>query len=269
MTYDAVIFDVDGVLIDTSQSFTAAVVDAVAAATGCRRFTAGEVRQLKIIRGFNNDWDVAVAGAAWLSFCDALPFADFAQRIDGYGGGLAGLRQITGKLLTPEFEDRLVRLSQEAYGGTTACPQLYGFEPITLREPGRWQNEVPLVPAEAIMPLISRVGIVSGRYAPEMELGFQLLGWRLPSERVAISDDPAYDKPNPARLLVILRQLASRRALFVGDTRDDLELVRNACREGSTIDFCYIGSSPTPWSEVPHQYPSVLTMLENIEVKHD
>ncbi|UCH09155.1 MAG: HAD-IA family hydrolase [Fidelibacterota bacterium] len=269
MIYDAVIFDVDGVLIDTSRSFTAAVVDAVAVATGSPRFTVEEVRQLKIIRGFNNEWVVAVVGAAWLRFRDTLPFTEFARNIDGHGGGLTGLRQVIGERLTPQFEARVVRLAQEAYGGTTACKRLYGIEPTTLHGPGRWREEVPLLPVEVIRPLISRVGIVSGRYAPEMELAFQLLGWRLPPEQVAISDDPAFDKPNPVRLLAILRRLASRQALFVGDTRDDLELVRNARREGAAIDFCYIGFSPAPWPEVAHEYPSVLNMLEHIEVQYD
>ena len=62
MTVDAIIFDVDGVLLDTSESYTAAAVEAVSVATGSDRFTTREVAQLKAIKGFNNDWHVALAG---------------------------------------------------------------------------------------------------------------------------------------------------------------------------------------------------------------
>ena len=61
-SYDTVICDVDGVLIDVSRSFTAAAIDAVKSATGSDLFTGKEVLRLKGIRGFNDDWHVAVAG---------------------------------------------------------------------------------------------------------------------------------------------------------------------------------------------------------------
>ncbi|MQY62735.1 MAG: hypothetical protein GH143_00240, partial [Calditrichaeota bacterium] len=175
MTYDAVIFDVDGVLVDVRRSFTAAAVDAVTEATGSRRFTEDEVRQLKFIRGFNNDWHVAVAGAAWVRFCGHLSFPEFTREVDRYGGGLEGLRHVVGSDLTVDFEAHLTRLAQEAYGGTTACWRLYGLEPDTIRQPGRWQEEVPLLSAEDARLIAPRAGIVTGRSAAEMELAFQLL----------------------------------------------------------------------------------------------
>ena len=92
MKYDAIIFDVDGVLVDTRRSFTFAAVDAVAADTGSHSFTANEAGQLKTILGFNNDWHVAIAGAAWVRYQGQKPFADFACGIEQHGGGLPGLK---------------------------------------------------------------------------------------------------------------------------------------------------------------------------------
>ncbi len=270
MTYDAVIFDVDGVLVDVRRSFTAAAIDAITEATGSRRFTEEEVRQLKYIRGFNNDWHVAIAGAAWVRFCGDLSFPEFAQGVDRHGGGLDGLRLVVGSDLTAEFEAQLTRLAQEAYGGTTACWRLYGFEPDTIRQPGRWQEEVPLLSAEDARRIAPRAGIVTGRSAAEMELAFQLLGWRLAAEQVAVSDDPARDKPDPAKLASILQYLGSEKALLAGDGRDDLELAANArASTGKEVDFCYIGNSPAPWPRVEHIFPSVHEMLNHIEVIHD
>ncbi|UCD38186.1 MAG: HAD-IA family hydrolase [Fidelibacterota bacterium] len=269
MSYDAVIFDVDGVLMDTRHSFTVAVLDAVATATGSGRFTIGEVRQLKAIPGFNNDWHVAVAGAAWVSFCGELSFSEFTQRIDGHGGGLPGLKKVVGKSLTTGFEARVIRLAQEAYGGTTACRQLYGFEPQTIRQAGRWRAERPLLSPDRAAGFISRMGIVTGRDAAEMELAFRRLGWRLPPEQLAVSRDMSLDKPNPAPLLAILAHLASEEALYAGDSRDDLELVRNAREAGARVDFCFIGAPPAPWSEVELAFNSVNDLLDSIEVLHD
>ncbi len=269
MRYDAVIFDVDGVLVDTRRSFTAAVVDAVAAHTGSRSFTAREAGQLKAIRGFNNDWHVAVAGAAWIEFTDRLSFPVFVRKVEDAGGGMVGLRQAVGRALTTEFEARLTRLAQEAYGGTTACRRLYGFEPATIHQPGRWREEVPLLSPERAAPIISRAGIVTGRNATEMALAFELLGWRLPDEQVAVSDDPAFDKPNPANLMAILQRLGSRQAILAGDSRDDLELVNNARQKGVAVDFCLIGTRPAPWPWDGHMFPSVDKMLNRIEVTYD
>jgi len=269
-TYDAIIFDMDGVLLDTSLSFTLAAVDAAREATGTERFTAREVQALKAIRGFNNDWHVAVAGGAWAAFRPEVSFAAFARQINAAGGGLAGLRTVMGPDLNGNFEMRLTQLAQEAYGGLTACPRLYGFEPQTIRQPGRWRAETPLLSPGLAESLGSRKGIVSGRSQAEMELAFELLGWRLSPERVAVSDDPAFDKPNPVKLLGILGRMGSRRTLFVGDAWDDLELARNA-REKSRleIDFAYVGPAPCPWPEVEMIYPDVSTLLKTVEVTYD
>ncbi len=269
MKYDTVIFDVDGVLVDTRRSFTAAVVDAVATYTDSQRFTEKEAGQLKAIRGFNNDWHIAIAGAAWVRYRSQMPFAEFTTSIDEHGGGLPGLKSLVGENLTVEFEARLTRLAQEAYGGTTACRRLYGFEPFTIRQPGRWLEEVPLLSPERADPITSRTGIVTGRSAAEMALAFELLGWRLPDEQVAVSDDPAFDKPNPAKLTAILRRLGSCKAILAGDSRDDLELVNNARQKGVAVDFGFIGPPPAPWPWDGHMFPSVDKMLNQIEVSYD
>ncbi len=269
MRYDAVIFDVDGVLVDTRRSFTAAVVDAVAADTGSQRFTAKEAGQLKAIRGFNNDWHIAIAAAAWVRYQSQMPFAEFVGSIDEHGGGLPGLKSLVGENPAAEFEARLTRLAQEAYGGTTACRRLYGFEPVTIRQPGKWRAEVPLLSPEMARTVASRAGIITGRNAAEMALAFELLGWRLPDEQVAVSDDPAFDKPNPVNLMAILRRLGSRKAILAGDSRDDLELVNNARQKGVVVDFCFIGPPPAPWPWDGHMFPSVDKMLNQIEVTYD
>lgn len=267
MMVDAIIFDVDGVLLDTSGSYTAAVVEAVTVATGSDRFTTREAAQLKAIKGFNNDWHVAIAGAAWVKFGNRQSFPEFTQVVDGAGGGLTGLKHVVGPALTQEFEIRLTRLAQESYGGTSACRQLYGFEPESIRHEGLWRTETPLLSRSQAGKWLPRIGIVTGRTRAEMEQGFYLLGWRVPAEQLAVSDDPALDKPNPQKLVAILAGMESRKALYVGDARDDLELVSKAQSTwNGALQFGYVGPAPCPWPEVRIVAADVAELIGRIEV---
>ncbi|MFC1747162.1 HAD family hydrolase [Candidatus Neomarinimicrobiota bacterium] len=267
--FDAIIFDVDGVLVDTSKSFSYAVVDAVREATGSERFTPREVDLLKQIRGFNNDWHVAIAGGAWITFQQNREFEAFVTDIDQAGGGLAGLHTVVGEQVDNGFAEQLTRLSQEAYAGQTACIRLYGFEPETIRVPGRWREEVPLLSEYQMQSLKDRIAILTGRGFAEMELAFEVLGWRLPSDRVACSDNPIFDKPNPVKFLGLLGRMMARRALYVGDSRDDYEMVKRARQESRLeIDFAYVGRIPCPWPDVALVVPDAVTLIKMVEVKH-
>lgn len=242
MRYDAFIFDMDGVLLDTSRSFITAAVEAVAYATGTKRFTTVKVVRLKTIPGFNNDWHVAIAGACWIDYFPDISFQIYVEQLDRLGGGLKALQQLIPDL-TPEYKQRLTRLTMEAYGGTTACQKLYGFEPESIMVPGYWQSETPLVAPEQIKPISKKAGIVTGRAEAELQMGFDRLGWSLPEKVVAWSDDPNLDKPNPIKLIRIINNLGAGQPVYIGDTRDDLELVKNYQQEtGRAMDFCYIGS---------------------------
>ncbi len=267
MKYSAIIFDVDGVLIDTSDSFSAAAADAVRITTGSQQFTSEMARQLKLVPGFNNDWHVAIAGAGWVIRND-LAFADWLDQLTDLGGGLPAVRQLAGPGLTLASESRLTKQAMETYGGASACRRLYGFDPGTANLPGHWQQERPLLSRESALPLLPLSGIVTGRSRSEMELGFQVLGWRLPWERVAVSDDPYLDKPNPARLLELISQLPVGNTLYVGDSRDDLLMVENA-RARSRIDFGLIGTNRVDWPGITLRAPDVTKLLQTIEVTND
>lgn len=241
MKYDGLIFDVDGVLLDTSQSFNQAVLLAVKTTTGSNQFKKHHIFQLKGIPGFNNDWNVAIAGAAWIESYDSMPFSEFVNELINYGGGLVALKIISPSL-TVSFQESIERLVMEAYGGTLACKQLYGFEPETILIEGTWKNETAFISPENIQPYLSMSGIVSGRNRTEMDLAFTHLGWKIPAQRVAISDDAQFDKPNPTKLINIINNMGSERPVFFGDSMDDLELVKNFKSEtGAQMDFCCVG----------------------------
>ena len=65
MNVDAVILDVDGVLVDVADSYRRAIVEAVEYVYGdsIRR---EEVQQFKDAGGFNNDWELTYAAALFV-----------------------------------------------------------------------------------------------------------------------------------------------------------------------------------------------------------
>ncbi len=265
-TYDSVICDVDGVLIDVSRSFTAAVVDAVEEASGSSRFTPAEVRILKESPGFNDDWHVAVAGGAWVRFFKTTPMEEFVAAIEAAGGGLAGLASLTDVPPATQFFGLMTRLAQEAYGGLDACESLYGFTPETIKQRGRMLAERPLPGAKNLRRHVQRLGIVSGRSSAEMVFAADMLGWSLSPDLVALSDDPALNKPNPEKLLAICALLGSERVVYAGDSLDDYELIRNA-REPfpGQIDFAGIGPVRPAWNDAELQCTNIEELLTVIE----
>ena len=209
--------------------------------SGTKRFGFREITRLKQIGGFNNDWHAAIAGACWLRFYPELSFETFVQKIEHLGSGLKALREHCPDL-NPRYEQRITRLAKEAYGGVSACGRLYGFDPEYFPVPGHWQAEKPLVDSEVLRNLNSKIGIVTGRDRAELNLAFELLNWRIPGAYSAFSDNPALDKPNPAKLIKVIEKLEGFHPVYLGDSKDDLDLVKNyRAVTGSPMDFCFIG----------------------------
>ena len=267
MNYDAYIFDVDGVLIDTTFSFPKAIEVAVAFDSGEDWFTGKEITDLKEMGGFNNDWHTAIAGACWLRFHRDLSFTFFTRKIGDLGSGLSAIRELCPELDTV-YEQRITRLAQEAYGGMSACLKLYGFDPKNLQIPGYWQNEKPLIDTTLLDSVFENKGIVTGRDRAEMELAFQILNWRIPEKWLACSDNPEFDKPNPKKLITIIKNLQSSSPLYFGDSRDDQNLIHNY-REltGKPIGYCFIGEENNN-HDYNHIFPGVKEFFEYRELNN-
>tara|TARA_S200000501_G_scaffold54907_1_gene44970 strand:+ start:28827 stop:29621 length:795 start_codon:yes stop_codon:yes gene_type:complete len=243
MKYDALIFDIDGVLIDTSKSFNSAVIKAISIFTGTNIFSTKELRSLRSIGGFNNDWYAAIAGAAWVTFAGHLTFSEYLQLCKRSKKGIDGVRKQFPKI-KESFEQRITQIVQEAYGGKTACEKLYGFKPSILSVPGFWKSEVSMIDLDFMEKYKQIIGICTGRNHAETELAFSILGWSIDLSYVALSDYPELDKPNPYKLTKVINNLNSDYPIYFGDTMDDLELVKEyRIKTGKNIDFCLVGSS--------------------------
>ena len=254
---EAVMLDIDGVLIDASNSYRMAVCDAVRFflerelrwTVDVPPLTPEEVDLFKRAGGFNNDWDLTQAavlfwlfkslrhGVKQVSHLRRLrpTLEEFLAQVSGEGGGLLAAEKVAVSQL--ELRQRrdlarlwktrlIVQLAQEFYAGRRWCPLLFGFEPQYVDLEAGYLERERLLLNPALLPPDLKVGILTGRAKRETRLALERLHLlhRIPEELWATDDDPIR-KPDPKALLVLAEKLQVGRAVYVGDTVDDLRMV--------------------------------------------
>lgn len=255
---DAILFDVDGVLLDVSLSFRAAIVDTVqyvmtqnlGLESNGALLEPGEVEYFKFAGGFNDDWDLTNAALAlciakWTqsgatdtaNLRETLPdWAEFTAILKRRGGGLQQAEGFVLEMLTPSQRREFARawnpkantrLFQEFYGGDDACRELYGFDPQTVHGEGYYKRETVMVNPD-LVPGELKLGVVTGRARAETRLALQHakllnkipeIGWVVP--------DAGFKKPDGRTLALAREKLDFKNALYIGDIRDDLQTVFN------------------------------------------
>ena len=255
---DAILFDVDGVLLNVSQSFRCCIIDTlqhvmtktIGLESNAALLEPEEVELFKFAGGFNDDWDltnaaVALALAKWAqtgatdtaTLRAALPdWGEYTDILRRRGGGLQQAEAFVLEMLTPsqrrEFArawnpKAVTRLFQEFYGGDSACRELYGFDPETFHGEGYYKRETVMVDP-TLVPTDLKLGIITGRARAEAKLALQHakltqkipeIGWVVP--------DSGLKKPDGRTLMLAREKLDFRNALYIGDIRDDLQTVIN------------------------------------------
>lgn len=245
----AVVFDVDGVLVDTESSYGEAVVRTVRWLLVHEADLADDgppidralARLWKREGSWNNDWDLAYGMYCWLIACEG---ATTSER-----RGSAGDPAAAARLPMAELERRAgarrrlgwedVRgVFAEIYEGTEGAVARYGVRPRVGQERGLKHDERILLEPGFIEELaelgLDRVGIVTGRNLAEWED----VRARLPLPLdVAVATDDDGRKPDTAPLRKVLGELRPRAFVAVGDTLDDVRMVQrwNETAEGERV----------------------------------
>ena len=236
---DTVVLDVDGVLVDVSDSYRRAVVDTVERLFGTELPT-DAIQPLKDAGGFNNDWLVTDALALYVCAgahgYDAT-VSEYADSIARQGGGRDGARAVLSDALGddyPAVEDtwdpEAVRATFQAlYLGADRYRELEGGEP-PFETTGYIDEEPTLVTPETLDRLTSRytVGVLTGRPRAEAQIAAKRVGLELPDEMMLTMDDPPPGKPAPEPLELLARRADADSVVFVGDTLDDVRCAVNA-----------------------------------------
>ena len=248
MNVDAVVLDIDGVLVDVSASYRRAIVDTVERVHG-ETIDRAAVQQFKEAGGFNNDWELTDAAALYvLARAEGMDRSvrSFTAAVERAGGGLSGARTVVSEALTPAARERVLAahdaerhrdVFQHLYLGSELYRELEGGEP-TFEAPGYIHDERVLVEAETLAALDRPLGVLTGRPAAEAEIALDRVGLEVPAEHRFTMDDPAGGKPDPEALVTLADRLDADRLAFVGDTLDD---VRTAVNATTSDDRTYRG----------------------------
>jgi len=286
---DMVIFDMDGTLVDVRESYRATAPLAATRYLELLGLVPPELTgdvydQFKLMGGFNDDWDLTagllevivaalpaapplpaaacasqddlLAGlrAAVSSFREGrLPLPDFAAlipRVRAAGGGLAGLRRVTGehnrhlvwRLHDAATTDLVQRIFEELYLGADFFASAYGYPSRFHRGPGLIETEQLLISPATLEALTRhvRLGIATGR--ADFELVHPMRRWDLDryfgatttmsdALRAQTPGGPSLLKPHPyllERAADVLDPTGMLSAAYIGDAPDDILAARCA-----------------------------------------
>lgn len=240
MNVDAIVLDVDGVLVDVGQSYRRAIVESVAHVHG-ETIDIADVQQFKEAGGFNNDWELTDAVALYiLTRQEGVPLSleTYTDAIAGMGGGLESARTVINEELTPAARERILAawdsdelrsVFQQLYLGSDRYLELEGNEP-TIEAEGFINNEEVLITAETLDTLEENypLGILTGRPAAEATIALDRVGLSVPDEYRFTMDDWEGGKPDPDALVTLAERFDAGSVAFVGDTRDDIRTAVNA-----------------------------------------
>ena len=252
MHADAVVLDIDGVLVDVADSYRRAIVESVDRLHG-RTIDRAGVQAFKDAGGFNNDWDVTDAVALYVltDDRDSLALPEFADRIRSAGGGLAAAESVIAEYLAPEdlaavrdaWDSAALRDTFQAlYLGADLYRELEGGDP-PVETAGYIHDEPVLVESDTLDRLSAgaAVGVLTGRPAAEADIALDRVGLSVPEDHRFTMDDWAEGKPHPSALLTLAERFDADTVAFAGDTLDDVRTAVNAADGDPSRNYHGIG----------------------------
>ncbi|SER26861.1 TIGR01548 family HAD-type hydrolase [Natrinema salaciae] len=257
MNADAVILDIDGVLVDVADSYRRAIVESVEAVYD-RTIRKDDIQEFKDAGGFNNDWELTYAAALYVLATEegyGESLEAFTDAIAAAGGGLEAaetvVREATGARATQRVTERWDRerlrdVFQQLYLGDELYRGLEGGEPDLDREtPGFIHDEPVVLDAEARDRLLERydVGVLTGRPEAEAEIALERVGLddAIPVDHRFTMDDWEEGKPHPRALTTLAERFGANSVVFVGDTLDDVRTAVNAAEADPGREYRGIG----------------------------
>ena len=233
MRIDAVVFDVDGVLVDTDGSYTEAVLRTVQWLHPGAPVDRDTIRLWRRSGNWNNDWDLCYGLYCWLNGSPRLDAGTAARHT------LAELESSAPALAFgyPEVQG----VFEEHYNGTDVAVARYGAT-------ARLHNARPLALDERVMlePAlldelraigIAKFGVVTGRIRADWD---QVAG-RIPlPPGIPVATDEDGRKPDPTPLAIVVDALGATGIVMVGDTLNDLRMTQAYSRVGTISAICVI-----------------------------
>nr|BBH89478.1 haloacid dehalogenase [Thermosporothrix sp. COM3] len=254
--FDALFFDVDGILLYTVDSFHATDIATAEYVVGTLHgldwgqhegkplVTLQDIEQFKLAGGFNNDWDMCyLLSSLYTAIWREWRGTTLAARTTEEWANLAREAHLAGRggrtwvnTVVPEsarLDYHIVGdIYHEYYWGAEGIRTYYGREPRYVQnQQGLYLREHFLFQPDIFQRFrasgIKHMGLITGRVGPEVEVALAMLE-QYTGERwweVVIPGDVC-PKPDPRALRMAIAQTGARGGLFIGDTADDRDLVR-------------------------------------------
>ena len=256
---EAVVFDIDGVLIDVSGSFRKTIVDTiqyyfqeVLKYSGDERLVRlEEIALFKKVGGFNNDWELTeslalfcLAKAVKLDSKDLAVLRYQEPFLDGFVvAGVAEFEKAVVDLLDEKEKEvvlglwnkALVRqIFQEMYAGGKYCKDFYGFEPNYFKGEGTIKAEVALLDTDLVK---KPAAVITGRAKEEAKAAIEFTGLKVSDELVVCDNGQFRRKPDAQALTYVSDKMGVSLGLYIGDVRDDYQMVANFNKLGNGKRF--------------------------------
>ena len=239
MQVDALVLDIDGVLVDVADSYRKAIRESIDRVYG-ETIDRDAIQSFKDAGGFNNDWALTDAAALFVLARRAglpLDVEAFTDRVAAGGGGVEAAKRVvetadsvaTERVFEAWDPERLRAVFQALYLGETLYRELEGGDP-PIETTGYIHDEPTLVEPATIEALTERfdVGVLTGRPAAEATIALERVGLDVPAAHRFTMDDWEEGKPHPRALVTLAARFDADRVAFAGDTLDDVRTARNA-----------------------------------------
>ena len=254
LTVDAIVLDIDGVIVDVAESYRRAIVESVDHVYG-DTIAFEDIQKFKNAGGFNNDWELTYAAALYVLARRAKPalsIETYTGMIAASGGGIEAAQTVVADELDPADReqaladwnrDRLRDVFQQLYLGDDLYRRLEGGEPdADLDTPGYIHDEPLLLDADTREALDAwNLGILTGRPSAEADIALERAGLDISDEHRFTMDDWEAGKPNPEALVTLAERFDVERVVFVGDTLDDVRTATNAAEADSSRTYYGVG----------------------------
>lgn len=240
---DAVVLDIDGVLVDVADSYRRAIVESIDHVYG-ETIPKDAVQSFKDAGGFNNDWELTDAAALYILARRRKPVLSietYTGLIAASGGGLDAAQTALADKLDPADReavladwdaDRLRDVFQQLYLGGDLYAELEGGDPNPDLAGEGYIHDEPVLLEPATRTALERfeVGVLTGRPRAEADIALERVGLDVPADRRMTMDDWSGDKPEPEGLVRLAERVDAERIAFLGDTLDDVRTARNAAK---------------------------------------
>lgn len=223
--FDAIIFDMDGVLV-TNSSYCLAIKKTVErtllSSLGIKiKVNDQDIYALKKITGFNNDWDVSFALIGLLG--QKTTAEKFGERV----------KKITGNVRETNNYKYIKEIFQAFYLGERIYRFVYKNNPPFKFRPGLIERENLLIEIKLLRKLSGnfQLGIATSR--PRYEALFtannlQVAPQFIKEEFIVAKEDALKEKPDPAPLVEAVKRIKAKNPIYIGDTINDVIAAQKA-----------------------------------------